>query len=81
MLLIPLRKNMKRIKVESSNIESIGYSDSDLILEVEFTCGSIYKYHPVSRYKYKGLMDAKSKGQYFAQHIRGNKRINCEQVL
>lgn len=71
---------MKRAKIESSNILSIGYDINTLTLEIEFKKGRIYRYHPVSKHMWNSFLNADSKGQYFADNIRGNKRITFEEV-
>lgn len=62
---------MERTPVDSSNITSIGYDENSNTLEVEFHSGAIYQYFDVPFNVYQGVMDASSKGQYFAQHIKG----------
>ena len=72
---------MKRIKVKSSNIESVGYeimsADSQLTggeetgtLEVEFKGGNIYSYLEVPEIQYHQLMKAESVGKYFSANIK-----------
>ncbi len=60
---------MNRARVESSNLESVGYENSTL--EVEFKSGSIYQYFDVPSVAYNGLRSAVSKGEYFNAKIRG----------
>ena len=61
---------MKRRRVESSAIRSVGY-DSDLaLLEIEFTSGDVYRYHAVPPSVHRALMDAESKGRHFVAHVR-----------
>lgn len=43
---------MERQYVSSSNIASIGYDASDMILEVEFLNGAIYQYYDVPQSVY-----------------------------
>lgn len=62
---------MERKPVDSSNISSIGYDDDSSTLEVEFHSGAVYQYFDVHLNIYDGLMESASKGQYFAQHIKG----------
>lgn len=62
---------MERIPVDSSNISSIGYDKDSSTLEIEFHSGAIYQYFDVNVNIYKGIMEAGSKGHYFAQHIKG----------
>ena len=62
---------MERKQVDSSNISSIGYDENSNTLEVEFHSGSVYQYFDVPLNVYNGFIEADSKGQYFAQHIKG----------
>lgn len=75
----PLRKNdgmLNRTPVTSSNLVSIGYSDIDQILEVEFRHGGLYQYFQVPRTVFDGLMAAQHAGQsvgrYFDRHVKKN---------
>ena len=64
---------MRRFKsVESSNISQVYYHREQKQLYVEFNSGSMYTYDNVSYYRYRQLMQAESKGQYFARHIRNH---------
>ncbi len=60
-----------RHPVSSSSIESVGYDDDALALEVEFEGGRIYRYLDVPRAVYEGLSSASSKGRYFHDNVRG----------
>lgn len=62
---------MNRVPVDSSNIASIGYDENSSTLEIEFHSGAVYQYFDVNVNIYKGIMEAGSKGQYFAQFIKG----------
>ena len=61
---------MKREKVDSSNLASVGYDPSNLILEIEFNHGGVYQYFEVPREVYDQLMGADSHGKYFAKSIK-----------
>lgn len=61
---------MKRERVESSIIRSVGYDEQKETLEVEFNSGSIYDYDKVPRQEYEEMMSAPSHGAYFNTHIR-----------
>jgi len=61
---------MKRTKVESSNLASIGYDEENEILEIEFNHGGIYQYFDVPKEEYEALMNADSHGKYFVANIR-----------
>jgi hypothetical protein len=61
-----------RIKVESSNIDSIGYDTKTSTLEIEFINGRVYQYFNVPYMTYLSLFVAKSKGKYFANYIKNN---------
>jgi hypothetical protein len=60
---------MQRMLVISSMIRSVGYDESHLLLEIEFTSGKIYQYEAVPEEAYRGLMSAGSKGRYFEEQI------------
>ena len=60
---------MKRIKVESSNIVSVGYDVADQILEVEFYKGTIYQYFNVPWDKVLKMIFGESIGSYFMKNI------------
>ena len=62
---------MERIKIEgSSNIVSIGYDETNLILEVEFKGGSVYKYLDVPIDVFNNFMESDSKGSFFHRNIK-----------
>jgi hypothetical protein len=64
------RESMKRSKVESSALRSVGY-DADLaVLEVEFNDGRVYRYFGIGRSLHQGLLSAKSVGSYYLSHIK-----------
>lgn len=59
---------MRMISVYSSNIRSIGYENG--ILYVRFIRGGLYSYSGVPLNEFNALMNASSKGSYFAHHIK-----------
>ena len=59
---------MERVKVESSQVSSIGYQDG--ILEVEFNTGSIYEYRNVPQEHFKNLLNCDSVGKLFGSLIK-----------
>jgi hypothetical protein len=65
---------MNRAPVSSKNIRSIGYSQEQSLLEVEFHHGGIYQYFNVPISMYHGLMEAGSKGSFLAENIKFNYR-------
>lgn len=62
---------MKRQSVISSMIRSVGYDKKAEVLEIEFTSGTVYQYLDVKADVHKKLMQAGSKGTYFADSVRG----------
>ncbi len=77
------KKGLKRTKVESSNLHSIGYEPVTKVLEVRFkrkkgTGTSVYRYAGVESKTFKKLMKAKSHGRFFHKHIRS--RYDYERV-
>ena len=61
---------MDREFVASSTIVAIGYDEPSQTLEVEFKSGAIYQYYNVARALVDELMQAGSKGQFLAYHIK-----------
>ncbi|GAH77641.1 unnamed protein product, partial [marine sediment metagenome] len=62
---------MKRQYVQSSNIRSIGYDASAMILEVEFHDRRVYQYFDVPESRHQGIMQASSHGKYLNNYIKG----------
>ena len=61
---------MKRKKVESSNLASVGYDAENQILEIEFNHGGIYQYFDIPQSVHSNLLSASSHGQYFDRFIK-----------
>jgi len=61
---------MQREAVESTTMRSVGYDQTNQVLEVEFQSGAIYQYLDVRPAIHKELVDAESKGRYFNREIR-----------
>lgn len=57
-------------KVVSTNIAAIGYDETNKLLYVKFTSGSLYVYYGVVKYIYDGFLVAISKGKYFGEYIK-----------
>lgn len=65
---------MKMVKVESSNVESIGYDEETQVLRVQFKGGGKpYDYTPVSREEYQSALSAASVGGYINANIKNVK--------
>jgi len=62
--------SMERRNVSSSNVRSVGYDQAAQILEIEFHSGGVYQYSNVPINVYTSLMNAPSKGGYFARIIK-----------
>ena len=66
---------MKRTKVTSSLIASLGYKPNTQTLEVEFTdTGHVYQYFDVPNREFLRLINAKSLGRYFSFNIKDEYR-------
>lgn len=61
---------MKRTFVDSTSITSVGYDLATHTLEIEFGDGGIYHYLNVPPIVHRDLMNAASKGSYFAHFIK-----------
>lgn len=59
---------MNMIPVASSNLSSVGYENN--ILFVSFNHGGTYSYRGVPYSVFQNLLNASSKGQYFARNIK-----------
>ena len=70
---------MKMIKVQSTNIDQIGFKENTKIslnqkpiniLRIIFTSGTTYDYYNVLKEDYENFLNAKSKGAYFHRYIK-----------
>lgn len=74
--------DVKRIKVESSNIVSVGHSgDDSKFLTVEFHChgkkeNDVWAYYPVTAQAFSLMVQAESVGKYFNENIKTHPHIN-----
>ena len=68
------RTSFAQVRVQSSNIHSVGYDRDAQILQVEFHNGYIYQYFNVPERVYTDLVSANSKGKYLNKHIAGRYR-------
>ena len=62
---------MRRRSVSSSSVASVGYDPETRTMEIEFHSGSVYEYQEVPPEVFQALMEAPSKGRFFANEIRG----------
>jgi hypothetical protein len=60
---------MKRTRVRSSMMVSVGYDAEHSTLEIEFRTGHVYDYFAVPRAVFRGLLEAPSKGRFFHDAI------------
>jgi hypothetical protein len=56
---------------ESSNIARFGYDSASSMLCIEFQRGGSYQYFDVPEAVFDAMKAADSKGQYFAQNVKG----------
>lgn len=66
---------MEMIKVNSSNVQAIGYDGQDLY--VEYNSGT-YRYVGVSAKLFEDLKNAESKGKFMNQYIKDS--FKCERL-
>ena len=62
---------MKRARIDSSAIASVGYDEVLAVLELEFTTGELYRYFAVPPSVHRELLAAPSAGRFFGERIRG----------
>lgn len=65
---------MKRAPVDSSAVVSVGYDESQQILELEYIDGDVYQYFDVPKALHLALLDAPSIGQFVNTEIKGTFR-------
>lgn len=58
------------VYVDSSDLASVLYDKSTLKLRITFHNGGVYDYSDVPEMVYSGLLNAPSKGIYFAKFIK-----------
>lgn len=64
------RTKLDRLPVSSSNIASVGYDETAMILEVEFKEGRIYQYFDVPRVQFDGILSAGSPTGFLNTNIK-----------
>lgn len=62
---------MERTPIESTELRSVGYDETNYRMVIEFQDGRVFEYLGVPRDEYRGLMEADSPGQYFRRNVRG----------
>lgn len=70
---------MELHKVKSSYMEACGYEVKAQLLRVEFKTSSVWDYIGVPKEQYKVMLESKSVGGYFIQHIRDKYPSFCIQ--
>ena len=73
-------QQIKRVPVDSSNIQEIGYDKSTRTMEIKFKNGRIYRYRPITLEGYNSFLRSKSKGEFFHKNIKNNKAINSKKI-
>jgi hypothetical protein len=66
---------MLLVPVVSRNLAAIGWDELTGELQVQFHNGAIYSYQNVPPELYEGLINAPSKGTFFAYNIRNHPEI------
>jgi hypothetical protein len=59
------------VAVNSTLLAGVGYDAGELLLQLEFRDGAIYRYFAVPAAIHQSLLAADSKGSYFNREIRG----------
>jgi hypothetical protein len=67
---VSIVSRIKRFRVESTALATIGYSRRLCALEIEFRNGAIYRYLDVAPAVYEALLNAPSKARFYDQNIR-----------
>ena len=62
---------MRRYRIDSSAIASLGYDATNRLLELEFVTGAVYDYEGVPPEEVLAMLESDSRGRYFDMYIRG----------
>jgi len=65
---------MRVATVESTTLATVAYDEARKLLQLEFCSRAVYLYFGVPAVVHQALLDARSKGRYFNQAIRGRFR-------
>ena len=68
------RTALAPVEVDSTLLACVSYHDAQLLLDLEFRDGAIYRYSAVPAATYHDLLAAESKGSFFNQSIRNRFR-------
>lgn len=76
---------MERQKVDSSNIDSIGFDKGPpAVMEIAFKGGGVYQYtaddDTVVQKHFTEIMAAESKGRHFTAHVRRDEKLKTNRV-
>ena len=63
-------RTVEMIPISSSNIESIGYDETNGIVHVKFLNGSLYVYKDVPLHEFENLRDSPSLGSYLHRNYK-----------
>jgi hypothetical protein len=74
-------KYVEHVKVDSSNIESVGYDAATQVLEVRFINGGHYAYHDVPPEVHAEFVAAESIGKHFYRVIRHFRTTKLNAVI
>ena len=67
---VSIVSRIKRVRVESTALATVGYSRRLGALEIEFRNGAVYRYLDVAPALYEGLLNAPSKARFYDENIR-----------
>ena len=77
-MLLPRRRRLERVTVNSSSIAAVGYDPARFVLEVEYVGGRIYRYLDVPPAVYRLLLKAPSAGYFVNTVVKP--RFDCIRV-
>jgi hypothetical protein len=67
-----MKNNLESIMVDSSAIYSAEYNNNENTMLVYFNNDSIYKYHDIPLFYWRGLFESESKGKFLNKFIFKN---------
>lgn len=71
---------MDMIKVESTQLDQVGFDSETEVMSVIFKGGSLYEYYGLSQKFFDEFLKSDSKGSFFYKNVKCNKEIKYKKI-
>jgi hypothetical protein len=61
---------MELVPIQSTNLRAIGYEPDTMLMQIQFSNGSLYSYQNVEPETYQALVTSPDPGKFFAEIIK-----------